>query len=395
MTDNEKQIVLRSWGSISAIGCTTPDVTRHYARGEKYIRQFETSSGIVPVAALSELSESRLQNFCQQYPDCKHFDRSVQLAAFTSSRALERSGWSLDEPLGIFLGSSRGATGLLERYHEIFLQSQDIRIPSRTSPTTTAGSVASTIARLFGLQGIHTSHSITCSTALHAFLNGIAWLRSGMINRVLVGGAEAPLTRFTIAQMQALGIYTRDTSDWPCRPLSKDAPQNTFMLGEGAACYCLEMVDPEHLRPGDIIISGYGFATEQSTSFTGISTEGMVFQSTMRKACQSLGAPVQGLIAHAPGTIKGDAAELAAIEAVFPELPAIFSNKMFVGHCFGASGALSIELALLLLGGLQPASLPFPSHSSYGKEQHSMRSVLVNSIGFGGNAVSITFSRVL
>jgi 3-oxoacyl-(acyl-carrier-protein) synthase len=56
--------------------------------------------------------------------------------------------------------------------------------------------------------GPEISHSITCSTALHAVLNGIAWLKSGMVDKFFSGGSEAPLTDFTIAQMRALKIYS-------------------------------------------------------------------------------------------------------------------------------------------------------------------------------------------
>ena len=41
-------------------------------------------------------------------------------------------------------------------------------------------------------------------------LNGIAWINSGMCNKFLVGGSEAPLTPFTIAQMKALKIYSKE-----------------------------------------------------------------------------------------------------------------------------------------------------------------------------------------
>jgi hypothetical protein len=32
-------------------------------------------------------------------------------------------------------------------------------------------------------------------------LNGVTWLRSGMVDKFLVGGSETPLTDFTIAQI--------------------------------------------------------------------------------------------------------------------------------------------------------------------------------------------------
>ncbi len=38
---------------------------------------------------------------------------------------------------------------------------------------------------------------------------GVAWINSGMSDKFLVGGSEAALTDFTIAQMQALKVYAK------------------------------------------------------------------------------------------------------------------------------------------------------------------------------------------
>ena len=59
---------------------------------------------------------------------------------------------------------------------------------------------------------------------------------------------------------------------------------------------------------------------------------------------------VDVIVMHAPGTIKGDLSEHNAIEKVFGnKLPFLTTNKWKIGHTFGASGMLSIELALLIL----------------------------------------------
>jgi 3-oxoacyl-(acyl-carrier-protein) synthase len=60
---------------------------------------------------------------------------------------------------------------------------------------------------------VQISHSITCSTALHAVLNGIAWLKSGMVDKFLLVGVKR-LTDFTIAQMRALKIYSRSDENY-------------------------------------------------------------------------------------------------------------------------------------------------------------------------------------
>jgi 3-oxoacyl-(acyl-carrier-protein) synthase len=90
---------------------------------------------------------------------------------------------------------------------------------------------------------------------------------------------------------------------------------------------------------------------------------------------------------HAPGTIKGDLTEYKAIEKVFGNnIPLLTTNKWKIGHTFGASGILSLELAILMLQHNQFVGVPFAKAKTPIKP---IRKVLVNAVGFGGNAVSI------
>src|SRR5690606_38436674 len=97
------------------------------------------------------------------------------------------------------------------------------------------------------------------------------------------------------------------------------------------------------------------------------------------------------IVMHAPGTVAGDNAEFAAIKAVFGEnLPLLTSNKWKMGHTFGASGMLSIEFGILMMTHQYFVGIPYLNLAS---RPHKIRSVLVNSVGFGGNAVSILLER--
>ena len=90
---------------------------------------------------------------------------------------------------------------------------------------------------------------------------------------------------------------------------------------------------------------------------------------------------------HAPGTIKGDLTEYRAIEKVFgSKLPLLTSNKWKIGHTFGASGILSLELAILMLQHNQFVGVPFAKKQ---EQTQAIKKVLVNAVGFGGNAVSV------
>ncbi len=73
-------------------------------------------------------------------------------------------------------------------------------------------------------------------------------------------------------------------------------------------------------------------------------------------------AEIDAIVMHAPGTIKGDLSEINAIKAIFGEqLPALTTNKWKLGHTFGASGTLSMELAMLMLAtsGIYSSSIFF------------------------------------
>jgi 3-oxoacyl-(acyl-carrier-protein) synthase len=96
---------------------------------------------------------------------------------------------------------------------------------------------------------------------------------------------------------------------------------------------------------------------------------------------------VDAIVMHAPGTIKGDISEFKAIQRVFGDnLPLLTTNKWKIGHTLGASGMLNIEMAVMMLQNQQFIGIPFFDASLQKRE---LQKVLVNAVGFGGNAVSI------
>ena len=100
---------------------------------------------------------------------------------------------------------------------------------------------------------------------------------------------------------------------------------------------------------------------------------------------------VDVIVMHAPGTIKGDKSEYKAIEKLFgKKMPMLTTNKWKVGHTFGASGMLNIEMAILMMQYQQFIGVPFVTEQNPRKV---IRNVLINAVGFGGNAVSILLSK--
>jgi len=370
--------------SISPLGITPEEIWDLYKKSSHSITLEDFSGTVTPVARLHPTVRKEIEQLKEENSQYTSLDDSVLFGIFAARNALKEANWENNFNFGINIGSSRGATGLFEQYHKEFLETN--RSTTLSSPTTTLGNISSWIAQDVKSKGPDISHSITCSTALHAVLNGIAWIQSGLSDTFLVGGSEAPLTPFTIAQMKALKIYASETETaYPCQAMNFDKTRNSMFLGEGAAVACLENGIKKNALA---LITGIGYATEPLTHNISISTDADCFQRSMKMAIGTTHLEeIDAIVLHAPGTIKGDIAEYNAIKAVFgTHMPALTTNKWKIGHTFGASGILSMELAMLMMKHQEFIPVPYRDHNDIPEK---INKVIVNAVGFGGNAVSI------
>ena len=376
-------ISITAIASISSLGNSSETVWDNYlSESPSFSTQFLDHQN-TNVAALDGDSMAEVDALRESDIKYKSLDKSVLFAMVASRKAIEIAGWRKGTEFGINIGSSRGATDLFEKHFQEYLETG--KAQTLASPTTTLGNISSWVAHDLQSNGPEISHSITCSTALHAVLNGVAWLRAGMSDKFLVGGSEAPLTDFTIGQMRALKIYSKSDEKYPNRALDLDKKQNTMILGEGSGVCCLEIGKKENAIA---FIEGIGYATEILEHNISISAEATCFQKSMKMALKNNDiSEVDAIVMHAPGTIKGDLTEYKAIEKIFGKnLPLLTTNKWKIGHTFGASGILSMEMAILMMQHNQFIGVPFAEAK---KQTKPIKKVLVNAVGFGGNAVSV------
>ena len=375
-----------SVGSISPLGATTKEIWKNYRGNQHHFTKHDFEGNTAFAAFLPKHLKQDLEDLKASKATYKQVDDSVLYAMAASRTAMEDAGWKKGDQIGINIGSSRGATNLFEQYHRDFLSRG--KAETMASPATTLGNISSWVAQDLQSSGPDISHSVTCSTALHSVLNGVAWLNSGMADKFLAGGSEAALTPFTIAQVQAMKISAREDLDYPCQALNLEKGQNSMILGEGAAVIGMEAGKRENALA---LLTGVGYATEELKHAVSISANGSAFQKSMKMALGDIpSGEIDAIVMHAPGTIKGDLSEINAIKALFGEqLPALTTNKWKIGHSFGASGTLSMELAILMLQNQEFIPVPFSSESVAPKR---LKNVLVNAVGFGGNAVSVLLS---
>lgn len=366
------KIAITGHASISPLGSNPKEIKDSIYNDASCI----SWNGEAMVSQLNQKQEQFLEEL-RDYKPYKSLDKTALMAIF-AARQLEL-GKNVAE-LAVNIGSSRGATKVWEQHYEDFKNHPNHKVSAFASPHTTLGNISSWVAQDLGSTGMSFSHSITCSTALHSITNAAAWLESGMVKSFIAGGSEAPLTAFTVQQMKAIGIYTKESDSHPCKPLN--GTKNTMVLGEAAALFLLEK-DKESFA----YLKGIGYATETIHHAAGITKEGECLRKSMAMAINQSQVDIDLILLHAPGTIKGDLAEQNAIQSLFGvQHPVMWSNKWKIGHTLGASGAMSLECALHLLKHQNIQDL----HQLHGTPlAKPIKNVLINAVGFGGNSVSI------
>jgi len=152
------------------------------------------------------------------------------------------------------------------------------------------------------------------------------------------------------------------------------------------------------------VLSGYG-NTNDAYHPTAPSPNGDGAYNTMQLALHKAGLQPQDIDyinAHGTATINNDAAEGKAIERLFENnIPLFSSTKPFTGHTLAAAG--SIE-AIFSIWALQQQKAWANLHFTTKMEElaiapvaqmqdANLQHVLSNSFGFGGNNVSLIFSK--
>ena len=265
------------------------------------------------------------------------------------------------------------------------------------SPLHDCGASTDAIAAHFGGAPFATTLSTACSSAANAVIFGANLIRSGQADIVAVGGSES-LSDFHLHGFGSLMIL--DTA--PCRPF--DATRAGLNLGEGAAFLILES-DASVRRRGAAslaVLSGFGNACDAFHQ-TASSENGEGAFLAMQKALRMAGLrpeDIDYVNAHGTGTPNNDASESAALRRVFGDaLPPISSTKAFTGHTTSASGSIEAVFCLLALReGFIPAQLNWTTADpacivpSLGGPA-SLKHILCNAFGFGGNDSSLLISR--
>jgi 3-oxoacyl-[acyl-carrier-protein] synthase-1 len=212
----------------------------------------------------------------------------------------------------------------------------------------------------------------------------------------VVGGTDS-LSAFTINGFSSLMIY----SDEHCQPF--DDERKGLNLGEAAAYIVLE--SEESAKGKEILgfLAGYGNANDAFHP-TASSDDGEGAYLAMKTALAiAVLKPeeIDYVNAHGTATPNNDLSEGKSLLRIFENVPDFSSTKAFTGHTLAAAGAVEAVFSLLALKNQKVfANLNWknPMKEFDLKPQTEIKSkaiktVLSNSLGFGGNCSSLVFTK--
>lgn len=260
------------------------------------------------------------------------------------------------------------------------------------------GACTDWMASRYGPLAYAASVSTACSSAANAIIHGARLIAAGECRQVVAGGTEC-LTRFHLNGFNTLLILDHRRS----RPFS--ASRAGLNLGEGAAYLVLEAEEAALERGLNPLayVTGWGNACDAYHQ-TATSPEGQGACLAMKQALERAGLAPSGISyinAHGTGTPDNDRSEFAAMQRLFGEaVPPFSSTKPFTGHTTSASGAIESVICLLAMQhGFIPPNLsegemlsPLCRPVAELQRGQTLRHVMCNSFGFGGNDSAIVFS---
>ncbi|NKQ39254.1 MAG: beta-ketoacyl-[acyl-carrier-protein] synthase family protein [Methanosarcinales archaeon] len=397
-----KGVAITGMGIISSIGNTVEENLQSLIDkkpGISRIKKIDTIHKDVIKVGEIDFSNSELTKILN-LSDKNNYSRTALLAEIAAKEAVKNA--NIEDinqyKTGLISATSVGGMDMTEKYYYSYFDENKNR---KYIDAHSLGDATSKVANSLGITDFVTTISTACSSATNAIMMGARMIKSGKLDRVIVGGADC-LSKFTINGFKTLMIL----SETDCKPF--DENRTGLNLGEAAAFLVLESdkIIKKENKKVLAYVSGYANANDAFHQ-TASSENGEGATLAMKKALEIanlLPSDIDYINAHGTATPNNDSSESKAILRVFESnVPCFSSTKSYTGHTLAAAGAIEAVYSIFALQhNLVFPNLNFETPISetnlipvtevlHKKVNH----VLSNSFGFGGNCSTLIFSKKL
>ncbi|MEL6586116.1 MAG: beta-ketoacyl-[acyl-carrier-protein] synthase family protein [Pseudomonadota bacterium] len=347
-----RRVVITGAGTINALGANVADT-------QAAMRDGRSAIGELDIRDADRLA-IRIGAQVRDYDQSAHFnrqqialfDRYCQFALLAASEAIGQAGLEFTGELaarsGVILGTSGGGLNTQDENYRVVYEEGKNRVHPFVVPKLMNNAAAAHLSMEWNLKGPSFTVATACASSNHAIGQAFQFVRAGLSDVMITGGAEAMLCFGGVKAWEGLRVMSRDT----CRPFC--ATRSGMVQGEGAGIFVLEAYDHARARGAEILAEVAGVAmTSDASDIVMPSRQGA--ERAMEGALRDAGMAVDevGYInAHGTGTAANDKTESAAVAHVFgvqADRLAISSTKSMHGHCIGATGAIELLACLMAL----------------------------------------------
>ena len=414
-----KRVVVTGLGAVTPIGNDVKTTWENAINGV---------SGAAPITNF-DASLFKTQFACEVkgFDGTKIFDRKelraydlyTQYAVFSAMEAVADSGIDAEgvnrDRVGVIFAAGIGGLHTFEEEAGNYAlhKEQGPRYSPFFIPKMIADIAAGQISIKWGFHGPNYGVVSACASSTNALIDAFNYVRLGMANAIVAGGAEAAIFPSGVGGFNSMkAISTRnDEPTKASRPFS--GSRDGFVMGEGGVTLVLEELEHALARGAKIYaeVIGGGMSAD-AFHITATHPEGLGAKLVMENALNDAGIKpedVDYINAHGTSTPVGDLSEVKAIKMVFGEHAYnlnISSTKSMTGHLLGATGALE---AMMCVKAVQDDIVPptinhadddldpeidYNLNFTFNKAQkRTVNVALSNTFGFGGHNASIIVKK--
>jgi 3-oxoacyl-[acyl-carrier-protein] synthase II len=408
----KRRVVVTGVGAVTPLGSNVETTWSNIKNGVSGVKPLtRVNADEYPAKVAAEITDFNVEEFIDK-KEARKMDRFTHYAVAASLMAVKDADLTINEEnaprVGVWIGSGIGGMETFENQFETFLNRGYRRVSPFFVPMMIPDMATGQVSITLGARGFNSCTVTACATGTNSIGDAFKVIQRGDADVMVTGGAEAPITRMSVAGFCAnTALSTNQDPSKASRPFDKN--RDGFVMGEGAGIVILEELEHALARGAKIYaeIVGYG-ATGDAYHITAPAPEGEGGARAMKMALDDGDLnpeDIDYINAHGTSTEYNDKFETFAIKTVFGEHAyklAVSSTKSMTGHLLGAAGGVeAIFTVLALKENVLPPTINLetadpecdldyvPNEARY-KE---IKAAISNSLGFGGHNATIAFKK--
>ena len=413
--ESKDRIVVTGMGIISCAGITVNEFWGSLINGKSgidYLKQLNTDNYSCKIGG--EIKKFDSLNYMDK-KESKRLALNSQFAVAASMEAIADAELDLSSTdrsnIGALIGSGSGGT-IPETEKETIQMFEKNRntISPIYVPKMLPNMAASSVSRIFNLEGYSNSVSTACAAGTQAIGEAYEVILRGDADIMLAGGAEAPFCETTLGGFCNMHALTSQNEEPKKASKPFDKNRDGFVPSEGSAVLVLEKLENAIKRGKAPIVEILGYScTSDAYHLVQPEPEGRGATSAMKKALSKANLnfkEIDYINAHGTSTPANDKAETLAIKNVFNDHAynlKINSTKSIIGHSSGAAGAMeAVACAKSISEGKIHGTINYATpdpdcdldYTPNSSIDYEINYALSNSFGFGGHNSCIIFSKI-